>query len=225
MKALKLNQLIFSGEKDEIVELEPYFETILTFKSNQEILTFSFLKPEIIFLNCDENRDNCIKIIKKIRKQNRKSVIVIMSKEKNINIFLSVLHLHLSGYLQKPFKKNDIKKLLINIKEDLAPFTSDEKIYLKEGYSFNTKQFTLFDEQYKIIKLTKYEKKLMQILSNEKNSYISSESIEYDIWEEQSLEQDCNKRLKHLIYCLRKKLPKESIINSYNLGYKLTVPS
>ena len=223
MKALKLNQLIFSGNKDEIIKLEPYFETITMIQNNQKILTFSLDKPKIIFLNCDEQKNSCIETIQKIRKQDRKSIIVIMSKEKNENIFLNVLHLHLSGYLQKPFKKNDIEKLLIHIMEDLAPLNSNEKIYLKDGYNFNTQQLTLFDEKYKIIKLTKYEKKLMQVLTHEKNNYINSESMEHSIWEEESLEQDCNKRLKHLVYCLRKKLPNGSIINSYNLGYKLVI--
>jgi len=223
MKTLKLNKLIFSGDYSEVQYLEPYFETITRIKANKEILTFSFNQPKIFFLNCDEKENNCINIIKEIRKQDRKSIIIIGSREKNLDIFEEALSLHLSGYLQKPFKKNDIEKLLINIIEDLAPLHSDEKIYLKEAYNFNKKQLTLFDDKYKIIKLTKYEKKLMKILSQEKNNYVSSETLEYSIWEEASLEQDCNKRLKHLIYCLRKKLPKGSIINSYNLGYKLII--
>jgi len=223
MKALKLNNLIFSGNKDEVVKLSPYFETITLLKNNQEILTFPVDTPKIIFLNCDEEKDNCSKIIKKIRKQDRKSIIVITSKEKNETTFLTLLHLHLSGYLQKPFKKSAIEKLLINIIEDFAPLNSDDKIYLKEGYNFNTQQLMLFDEKYKIIKLTKYERQLMQIFTNQNNDFISSKNIEHTIWKEESLKQNCNKRLKHLIYCLRKKLPKKSIINSYSLGYKLVI--
>ena len=223
MSSLKLNKLIFSGDKNDLLKLEPYFKTIVRVENNQEILTFPVNESKIIFLNCNDKENNCVEVIEQLRKQDRKSIIAITSKTKNENIFLKVLHLHLSGYLQIPFKKNEINKLLSNIVEDLAPLKSDEKIYLKDGYNFNIQQVTLFDEKYKIIKLTKYEKKLMQILSHKKNNYISAESIEYDIWEEESFQHDCNKRLKHLLYCLRKKLPSGSIINSYNLGYKLVI--
>jgi len=223
MRPLTFNKLIFSGEEHELQRLKPYFKTTKRLESNKEILTFTFNEPNIIFLNCDEEEKCCVNIIKEIRKRDRKSIVVIGGKEKNLETFIELLPLHLSGYLQKPFKKSDIEKLLINIIEDFAPLHSDEKIYLKEGYSFNIEQLTLFDDKYKLIKLTKYEKRLMQILSNKRNSYVSSENIEYTIWEEDSLNKDCNKRLKHLVYCLRKKLPNASIINSYNLGYKLVI--
>ncbi|CAA6812339.1 MAG: Putative two-component response regulator [uncultured Sulfurovum sp.] len=220
MQTLKLNKLIFSGQKNEVLKLNPYFKEIIYLKNNQEILTFPLNEPKIIFLNCDEKNNTCINIIKEIRQEDRKSIIVITSKEKNQTLFVEALSLHLSGYLQKPFKKDDIEALLANIVQDLAHLSNDKKIQLKEGYSFNIEQLTLFDDKYNIIKLTKNETKLMQVLSNEKNNYIRSETIEYSIWEEASLEQDCNQRLKHLIYCLRKKLPKGNLINAYNLGYK-----
>lgn len=221
IKTLKLNKLIFSGKKGESLALKPYFKEVITLKSNKEILTLPVNESKIIFFNCDEKNNNCIELIQKIRQKDRKSIIVIMSKEKNINIFLEAIPLHLSGYLEKPLKKNEIEILLLNIVQDLVHLRNDEIIQLNNNHSFNTKELTLLDNEYNLIKLTKNEIKLMKILSHAKNTYVSSENIEHNIWEETSLEQNCNKRLKHLIYCLRKKLPQDNIINAYNLGYKL----
>ncbi|CAA6799319.1 MAG: Putative two-component response regulator [uncultured Sulfurovum sp.] len=220
IKTLKLNKLVFSGDKAEVLKIKPYFKEIIYLKYNHEILTFTSNEPKIIFFNCDEKDYSCIQTIQTLRQQDRKSLIIIMSKQKNENIFLEGLSLHLSGFLQKPFKKSNIEQVLKNIVQDLAYLNNDEGIQLADGYSFNLKQLTLFDQHYNVIKLTKNETKLMEILAKKKNTYVPSEVIEHNIWEEESLEQDCNKRLKHLIYCLRKKLPTESLVNSYSLGYK-----
>ncbi|CAA6798849.1 MAG: Putative two-component response regulator [uncultured Sulfurovum sp.] len=220
MEILKFNKLFFSGKESEILNFQTYFEEIILLENNQEILTFPFSTTKIIFMNCDEISNNCIQVIKEIRQYDRKSIIIIMSEKKDIDTLFNVLPLHLSGYIQKPFKKNNLQKLLENIVKDLSYLDNDKNIQLKNNYSLNLNTLTLLNEKHNIIKLTKKERKLIQILINKKNNYVTSETLEYTIWEEDSLKQDCNLRLKHLIYCLRKKLPDASIINTYNIGYK-----
>lgn len=61
----------------------------------------------------------------------------------------------------------------------------------------------------------------MKILLKSKHQFFSPEVIEHDIWEEDFYREDCHIRLKYLLYGIRKKLPKGSIVNSYGLGYKL----
>jgi DNA-binding response OmpR family regulator len=141
-------------------------------------------------------------------------------EEKNMCKLLEALSVQLLDYLEKPSQEHQVEVLLKNLCHDLK-FIDDYSLYLQEGYLFNTRNKILYNEKNKEIKLTKNEIKFMEIMSSTKEQYFSSEFIEHSIWEEDSVYQDCNKRLKYLIYGLRKKLPKNSIVNSYKLGYKL----
>ena len=141
-------------------------------------------------------------------------------KEKNMCKLLESLSVQILDYLEKPSKKHKVEILLKNLCHDLK-FIDDYSFSLKDEYWFNTKNKILYNNENKEIKLTKHEIKFMEIMSSKNGQYVSAEYIEYSIWEEESICQDCNKRLKNLIYGLRKKLPKNSIINSYKLGYKL----
>jgi DNA-binding response OmpR family regulator len=79
----------------------------------------------------------------------------------------------------------------------------------------------LFDKNHHEVKLTKKEKKLINILVKSKKQFVSSDILEYTIWEDESMKYDCKGRFKVLLNGLRKKLPKYTIINSYGLGYKI----
>jgi len=141
-------------------------------------------------------------------------------KEKNMCKLLESLSKEILDYLENPSKQHQVEVLVKNLCHDLK-FINEYSFYLKEDYCFNTKNKILYNNENKEVKLTKHEIKFMEIMSSKNGQYVSAEYIEYSIWEEESICQDCNKRLKHLIYGLRKKLPKNSIINSYKLGYKL----
>jgi DNA-binding response OmpR family regulator len=141
-------------------------------------------------------------------------------EDKNMCKLLEALSVQLLDYLEKPSQEHQVEVLLKNLCRDLK-FIDDFSFYLQEGYLFNTRNKILYNEKNKEIKLTKNEIKFMEIMSSRKEQYYSSDFIEYSIWEEDSVHEDCNKRLKYLIYGLRKKLPKNAIVNSYSLGYKL----
>ena len=63
------------------------------------------------------------------------------------------------------------------------------------------------------IKLTKKERQFLDTLLQSKHQFVSNSTLEYTIWEEESLSKDCSGRLKVLINSIRKKLLPKSIIN------------
>ena len=209
------------GNKAKYLILKSYFKELILVDSRQKLLTFTFAKPHIIFIDSDENNHDCLKLIKEVRQEDKKSMIIIMGKTIDKPFLLELLPLHVSAYLEKPFKKNDLEKTLVSLMHDFTEISVSNSIPLQNNYSFNVDELMLLNAEHQIVKLTKNEIKLMQLLTREKNTYVSSQSIEHHIWEEASFENDCNNRLKHLVYCLRKKLPKETLINTYGLGYKL----
>ena len=221
MEDLRLYNLLLVGETEDKEYFQKYFQEIYLIKNNIQAFNFySMYKPLIIFFYCDEKVFNTLSIIEKIREHDRETILVIIAKGKKINTIIDALPLHLSGYIAKPFQKDKVEKVLQNISHDLD-LLYEHRVKLKDNYTFNRKQHILYDKEKKEIKLTKNEIKLMTLMSSTKEKYISLEQIEHTIWAEDSAFEDCQIRLKALLYGLRRKLPKNTIVNSYSLGYKL----
>jgi len=221
MENLKFYSPILVGSKEDEAYLQKFFKKIVRVTNNNQVFSHYYEeKPLIIFLYCDGITSSGLEIAKKIREKDRDTILIIISdNQQNIKLF-DFISLHLSGYIQKPFKEEDIQKIINNIYQELK-FNHEYIFQFKEGFSYNRRDNILFDREKHEIKLTKNEMKLMTILSSTKYQYFFSELIEHTIWEEDSFYEDCSKRLKFLLYGLRKKLPEQTIINSYKLGYKL----
>lgn len=219
MYYLKLNSFLIVGNEIYKKHFYDYFDEITVVSCNEEAFNhYVEKKPAIVFLDYSEN--NAIKVLKDIRKNDRKTIVVFIMSMIKSEMFLDILPLQLFSYLRKPFDNNEIKKLLTGIELELEYREGNIK-RIKGMYSFNLNKVILYNERMKEVKLTKNEKKFLEIMFNTKDSFVSIEKIEYTIWEEDSLCKDCNGRLKSLLNGIRKKLPKESIINEYGLGYKL----
>ena len=223
MNNLKIYKAVLVGSMEDKSVFEGFFREIVLVKTNIEALEYYYEhSPPIIFFYCDPMVSNPVPIIKEIRKKERETILVIVSKSKNLSLLLGALPLHLSGYIQKPFEPNQMNALLENISSDLN-FLYSDNLMLHNGYVFNREKGVLYNEKKIEIELTPHQVTFMQIIASRKDQYFSSEFIEFSIWEETSSYIDCNNRLKNLLYGLRKKLPKKSIVNSYKFGYKLVV--
>jgi DNA-binding response OmpR family regulator len=221
MKNLELYVPVLVGKSDVREVFQVFFENIYLVETNKEALSYYYEhQPPIIFFYYDEKSSNPIEIIKKIREHDNKTILVVISKGKSFSFLLEALPLHLSGYITKPFEADKVEELLRNISHDLN-FLHENELLLPEGYIFDRAKEIFYNEKYVEVNLTKNEMNFIKIITSKKNHYFSSEFIEHTIWEEDSAYEDCNNRLKNLLYGLRKKLPKDSIVNSYQLGYKL----
>ena len=222
MYNLKFSQLILVGEPHEQRYFENYFKEVMLLEKNQEVLYYytndSF---STIFLDCDAKEENVFEICEAVRKHDHKKVMVLLSSRIDKEKLVKALPLHLSGCIQRPFKRAQVEEVLRHVQEDLA-YISIDYIRLKGGYRFSLAEQTLYDGLHQEVKLTKNELTLLKILLREKDKCVEGELIEHEIWEEDSLEVDCTNRLKNLLYNLRKKLPKGSISNNYKMGYRLT---
>jgi DNA-binding response OmpR family regulator len=213
MKNLKSHSLLLLGaEKEWKLYFEQYFRDVILMENYKNLTTYY----PIIFLF--DNMD----IAKKIRKYNKDSIIAFFSnKIINKKDLIEALPLRLLGFIEIPFKKNEILNLLNTIDKEIEDIHFNNICLLKNNYLFDFDHQILYDENRKEIKLTKKEKKLINILVKSKKQFVSSDTLEYNIWEEESMKQDCKGRFKVLLNGLRKKLPKDTIINNYGLGYKI----
>lgn len=221
MNDLQKNIPLIVGGEDTKRFFEFFFNKVYMVSSNYEILSL-YQKKNSSILFLDYDKKNSIDIINKIRQKDRYIVIFLLitaaiSKEE----LERLLPLHLSGCMKKPYDFKIFEKLLRdNIFIDLN-FSKKGKLKLTSNYIFNMDESILYDNKENKVKLTKQEFQLIKLFLESKNHFLTTEFLEYSIWEEESTKQDCNNRLKYLINSIRKKLPPNSIINSYGLGYKL----
>ncbi|CAA6803325.1 MAG: Putative two-component response regulator [uncultured Sulfurovum sp.] len=221
MGHLSLHNLILVGNKEDQAYFQSLFQSIHLVENNEEALQkYEENEATVVFLSCHDGMNNAVKTAQKIREHDRKTSIVFIAQKLSSAKLIKALSLHLSGCIQKPFKEKELDKVFENIRKDLALFYG-HRINLVNNYQFDKEALVLYSDKNKEIKLTKNEIKFMKIMSHSNEPYISTEVLEHTIWEEESAHADCNPRLKHLIYVLRKKLPKRSILNAYQQGYKL----
>jgi len=203
------------GDEDTSFYFKKYFNDVLLVKDNGEALaTYQKTHYPVVFLN------DGVEIAKKIKASNRETIIAIISENISKNSLMEALFLRLSGCIEIPFEEHQVKHLLQHINSDLE-LLDTHMHRLKSGYTFDTRCQVLCDENYNEVKLTKKERRLITLLLQSKHQFVGVESLEHNIWEEESLEKDCGGRFKVLLNGIRKKLPKGSIINRYGMGYKL----
>jgi len=220
MDNLKRHSLLLVGDIEDKLYFSKFFEEVSLVKNNHEAIEqYDKISPSIILLYCN-NQENSLKIIEKIRQKNKNTIIIISTEEITTEILLEVLPLNVFGFLQRPFNTVKVHELLLKIEQQLS-LETENLIFLKENYTYNIKTELLYDNQNQEIKLTKHEVEIINLFISKKNNFITTNVIEHSLWADESQEIDCNKRLKTLLYVLKKKLPKNSIVNSYGLGYKL----
>ena len=216
MKNLKYHFLLIFGTDRKIKSyFEEYFQKVTLITEYRKLI--NYYKDRSVFFIFDN-----IEVAKQVREYNSKAIIVYFSdKTMNKKELMEAIHLKLSGFIEIPFDEKQITTLLNNIDRDLKNINFDYIVWLKNGYFFDLRTQMLFDKNHHEVKLTKKEKKLINILVKSKKQFVSSDILEYTIWEDESMKYDCKGRFKVLLNGLRKKLPKYTIINSYGLGYKI----
>ncbi len=217
---IKYYPVVMVGEDITVKRyLKEYFKYIITIKKEKILDILSNRNYSILFLI------NNIDIVKKIREYyfNKEIIIVLLSKSITKSQLIELISLKVLDYTPLPINRDNIKKIFDKIYKEFYFKNFNNIFHLKDGYIFNSLEQKLFDNKNVEIKLTKKEKKLMTILVKSENQFIKTESFEYHIWEEESMKYNCQNRFKVLLSNLRKKLPKNTIINSYGLGYKIVL--
>lgn len=224
-----MNNLTILYAEDEIETRKNYgnylkrnFKEVYIAQNGEEALEYyEEFKPNIMLLDINMPFINGLELTKKIRQNDKKTRIIILTAHLEQDKLLFAAELNLTKYLPKPISRIKLKEALneaiIQYKE-----LNDESsnFFLKDGYVFNrdSKKLIFNDEE---IKLTKHETLFLELLTSKKDRVFSSDEIYDYLWNQF---EDCETsatKLKDLIKRLRKKIPKDSIENIYGAGYKL----
>ena len=148
-------------------------------------------------------------LLEHIKTINKNSNVIIMSANINIDKIKEAYKKGCDDYIKKPF---DIQELLLKINK----YTKKSYItILDQNLYFDKMERKLFLNNIEI-ELTKNEKNLLFLLISNLENKVSYTQIEDFVYGRESKSSDA---IRSLVKRLRKKLPKDIILNSLDEGY------
>jgi DNA-binding response OmpR family regulator len=177
-------------------------------------------KPNIVISDINMPKMNGIELIKKIRQRDQTIRAIMLTAYSDVENLLAATELKLTKYVLKPTKEDDLFDALDLAVEELSSFRVlySSKLTLKENFKWD------FDEQIlscnnQDVHLTPKEKKILQLLFSNLNSTITYDMLIDSVWEDDEIYSIDS--VKTMIKNLRKKLPKDTILNVYGVGFKV----
>lgn len=208
--------------------MEEYFSKVYLAQDGKEALEIYYdKKPDVLLLDISMPLMDGLEVAKAIRKKDDKTPIVMLTAHSQQEKLMRAVTLKLTEYLLKPI---DNKSLQEKILEAINKLQKSNLLYLSEGLTWN-KTSSYLSCLDKVIKLTKKESILMQLLANNSaGDYLSRDTLIFSIWSDEMPDSSHDHKLTQLIYRFNKKITQHTnstmllVENSYQLGYKLSIP-
>lgn len=200
--------------------LKRYFKKIYVVENGQEALEcYKKNSPNILLLDINMPFINGLELAKKIRQNDKKTRIIILTAHLEQDKLLFAAELNLTKYLPKPISRIKLKEALKEAASQYEEIDGKRNIIM-DSFIWNneTKKLLVNEED---IKLTKHEILLLELLTSKKDRIFSSDEISFHLWNDVNDSESSATKIKDIIKRLRKKLPKDTIENIYGAGYKL----
>jgi len=199
--------------------LELFFEKVYKAKDGQEAyLSYLKYRPDIIVADINMPRLDGLSMIKKIRKKDSQTKIIITSAHSEQEKLLQAIELHLVKYLIKPVQSDQLKTLLFSLVDELH--TQKNTLRFKASYYWDISQQKLFHDGEEI-PLKPKERKVMILLCSHPNQSVSAIDIYNHLYEDQPERDFSSHAVTSLMKRLRQKLPPETVKSAYGVGYIL----
>jgi len=225
---LKPITLLYIEDDQDIQEIyidfiKTYVQTLHLANDGEEgYEAYLSYKPDIILLDINMPKLDGLSLAKKIREHDKKVKIIITTAYGEQENLLQAIELYLVKYILKPIEFSELKSALEKAISESREESSEvkEEIFSLDvdtlWYKESEKLYTNNSE----IKLTKNERRLLTLFSSDEDKVFTFfeifNHIAYDNYEK---EYDAN-QVRALVKLLRKKVPKESILNVYGEGYR-----
>jgi DNA-binding response OmpR family regulator len=178
-------------------------------------------QPNIMIVDINLPKKSGLEFIKEIRQNDLTRKIIMLTAYDSTQFLMDSIPLQLTSYLIKPITRNELKKALQQAVNELQSYTvvSNKYIVLKENYKWDIELKELKQHDKKIA-LTQKERLLIELLLSRKDKMFNYDEIFDYVWGYENI--GTLDGLKNLIARLRKKLPKDTIENCFNEGYKIS---
>lgn len=186
----------------------------VSFFNNDKFNLLSEEINEFDLIVFDNSKDNLTKFIEELKVAKSYDFTIPMILLENES--LEELSIYKNCNVYTIFnKKIDEKLLSINMDIALGFLYSNKKVQFENGFYFDTTREALFQGK-KIIKLTKIEKKLINLLAINPNVLVTYEDISAVVWKGKEFSIYS---LRNVVKHIREKTEEGFIKNSSNRGY------
>jgi len=176
------------------------------------------VKPDIILLDINMPKVDGLTLATKIREMDKNVKIIITTSYSEREKLLQAIELYLIKYILKPIEPDILREALLKAIREIEE-ERGELFLLDKTTTWNLATQQLLEGN-KEIKLTKNERRfLMLISSNPSKVYTFFEIFDYLSYDDFDKEYDAN-QIRALVKLVRKKVPKDAIINIYGEGYR-----
>ncbi|RXK01104.1 DNA-binding response regulator [Arcobacter sp. CECT 8986] len=158
-----------------------------------------------------------VEFIKKIREHNKNICIIVQTAYTTEKYLLELIDMHIEKYLVKPISLEKLIEALEYSLDSVSNFKITHK-QLPNGYEYDWNQKILIHNK-NLIALTKKEILFLELLFKNINNITSYEELQNEVWQDVVMTDNA---LRSLVRNLRKKLPKDFIVNLSGVGYKVS---
>ncbi|AXX95267.1 response regulator transcription factor [Arcobacter ellisii] len=191
------------------------------YKSNEEFY-------DLIITDIQMPNMNGIDLIKNIYKINPLQKVIVLSAYNEKDYLMELINVGISQFILKPIDYNTFLDVIFKISKEIyeTKYKKDSKVSLfikiddELIWNKELKQLTYKEE---ILKLTKKELYLVELLLKYPEKTYSNEEIISYLWRDDFESQGDISNLKNIISRLRKKIPLLNVENIYSFGYRLTI--
>ena len=222
---LKNHSILYVEDEPEIQAnikeyLEGYFQKVYLASNGKDALNiYRQCSPDTLLLDINIPYIDGISLAKEIRKTDKNIKIIMLTGVTDTERLLEATELKLTKYLVKPISPKKFKESMILLASELTD-NPINFIHLNNNYIWNLQKKCLTHNG-ELIALSEKEQKLLELFIQKKGKHVSYEDIMVSVWEESFEKEISIESVKNQVSYLRKKLPKDSIVNVYGLGYRL----
>ena len=217
------NLTLLYVEDDEIIRknaveyLSAFFKEVFQAQDGEmAIEIYNERKPDIIITDIEMPRLSGLEMTKQIRKTDKTTPIIIATAFTDTSYLLEAVELQLIKYITKPITSKKMREALNVIFEHL---NLNNIVKISNNTHYDKLNKTLLIDN-GLIKLTKRELQLLDLLAKNHHRMVNYAEIEGTLWYDDAMSKDA---LRALIRTLRVKLKGEYIENVSGFGYRLKI--
>ena len=168
---------------------------------------------DILLLDVNVPSLNGFELLKKLREDSIQIPAIFLTSMTDMSDLKEGYKRGCCDYIRKPF---DLEELELRIDQALASYLQNESSLVTLGCSlrYDLKKSKLSQDDKEIV-LRKTEKELLEVLIKNKNSIVSTQMFQDEVWGEYVEPATIRVQLNNL----KKKLPEDIIQNRRGLGY------
>lgn len=166
---------------------------------------------------------NGVELSKKLLSINKKQNIIVVSAHDDSEYLIDLINMGVNRFIQKPLILDNVLKSIYEVSKDIISDKNNcisNMMVLSEGYIWD-KNLNVLKKDDKVVALSASETVLITTFINNPSVVFSGEDV-YNLVYNSEYDKDISfDSVRSLLKRLRKKLPKDMIINVYGKGYKI----